>query len=75
VARDLAAPMAALDAGDSSTYSIAWIDCVPKSAQLGRLLVFLGEHGARHELRSRSAENHFPWLGDPKLSMPIDFPA
>ena len=67
--------MAALDAGDSSTYSIAWIDCITKSAQLGRSLVFLGEHATRHELRGRSAENHFPSLGDPKLSMPIDVPA
>jgi decaprenylphospho-beta-D-ribofuranose 2-oxidase len=74
VARALAAAMAALEAGDSSTYSIAWIDCIPKGAQLGRSLVFLGEHAARHQLRVRSAENHFPSLGDPKLSMPINFP-
>jgi decaprenylphospho-beta-D-ribofuranose 2-oxidase len=60
VARDLAAPMAALDAGDGSTYSIAWIDCIPKGAQLGPSPVFLGEHVTRHELRGRSAENPFP---------------
>jgi decaprenylphospho-beta-D-ribofuranose 2-oxidase len=34
VARDLAAPMAALDASDSSTYSIARIDCIPKGLSL-----------------------------------------
>jgi decaprenylphospho-beta-D-ribofuranose 2-oxidase len=65
--------MAALDAGDSSTYSIAWIDRIPKGAQLGRSLVFLGEHATRYELRGRSAGE--PLLGDPKLSMPIDYPA
>jgi decaprenylphospho-beta-D-ribofuranose 2-oxidase len=54
--------------------SIAWIDCVPKRAQLGRSRVFLGEHATRHELRGRLAENYFASLGDPKLSMPIDFP-
>jgi decaprenylphospho-beta-D-ribofuranose 2-oxidase len=74
LARDLAAAMEALDAGDSSTYSIAWIDCVARGAQLGRSLVFLGEHAARRELQGRSAENPFPSLGDPKLSIPIDFP-
>lgn len=52
--------MIAPDAGDSSTYSTAWIDCIPKGAQLGPSLVFLGEHATRHELRGRSAENHFP---------------
>jgi hypothetical protein len=40
--------------------SIAWIDCIPKGAQLGRSLVSLGEHVTRHELRGRSAENPFP---------------
>ncbi|MBV9531759.1 MAG: FAD-binding oxidoreductase [Bradyrhizobium sp.] len=75
VARDLATAMVALDAGDSSTYSIAWIDCVAKGAQLGRSLVFLGEHATRGELRGRSAENCFPSLGDPKLSVPIDLPS
>jgi hypothetical protein len=34
VARDLVAPMAALDASDSSTYSIARIDCIPKGLSL-----------------------------------------
>lgn len=75
VACDLAMAMAVLDAGDSSTYSIAWIDCVVKGVQLGRSLVFLGEHATRRELQGRSAENPFPSLGDPKLSMPIDLPS
>ena len=67
--------MAALDAGDSLTYSIAWIDRIPKGAQLGRSLVFLGEHANSARAPGPFGGEPLPSLGDPKLSMPIDFPA
>lgn len=75
VALDLAARMAALDDGDSSTYSIAWIDCIPKGAQLGRSLVFLGEQRNSARAAGPFGGEPVPSLGHPKLSTPIDFPA
>ena len=35
-ASDLDAAMRALDAGDSATYSVAWIDCAARGSELGR---------------------------------------
>lgn len=71
VAADLAAAMAALEAGDAATYSVAWIDCVAKGAALGRSLVFLGEHAERAELGARDP---FPVPSAPRLAVPLDFP-
>ena len=49
-APDLAATMAALAAGDSAAYSVAWIDSLRSGADLGRGLVLLGEHATTAEL-------------------------
>ena len=75
VAPDLAAAVAALEAADATTYSVAWIDCVAKGASLGRSLVFLGEHATRADLDARAARDVFPALGRPLLAVPIDFPS
>jgi FAD/FMN-containing dehydrogenase len=54
------------DVNQGSTYSVAWIDCLAKGAELGRSILMLGEH---------SAEGGFI-LSDPrKLSVPIDAPS
>ena len=42
VAADLDAAFAALDATASSTYSVAWIDCVARGNSLGRSLIVCG---------------------------------
>ena len=42
--------MAAFDAGDDWTYSVAWIDCLASGSGLGRSLLLLGEHARRDEL-------------------------
>lgn len=75
VAPDLDAAIAALEAGDSATYSVAWIDGLAKGTRLGRSLVFLGEHAGRDELGGRAAANRFPRLRAACLSMPIDVPS
>jgi len=74
VARDLGGTIAALDAGDSATYSVAWIDCLAKGRELGRSLIFLGEHARLNELDSRAAANRFPVAGKAHLSVPFDAP-
>jgi FAD/FMN-containing dehydrogenase len=74
VAGNLRAAIAALDAGDAATYSVAWIDCVARGASLGRSLVYVGEHAARHELDEFAARHPFPRPGDPRLTVPLDLP-
>ena len=74
VAGNLRAAIAALEAGDTATYSVAWIDCVARGASLGRSLVYVGEHAARHELPEFAARHPFPRSGDPRLAVPLDFP-
>lgn len=73
-APNLAAAIAALDEGDSATYSVAWIDCVAKGASLGRSLIFLGEHAFVDQIPAERA-NTFPELSAARLTVPIDFPS
>ncbi|MCP3474477.1 FAD-binding oxidoreductase [Bradyrhizobium sp. CCGUVB1N3] len=72
-ASDLHAAMRALDAGDSATYSVAWIDCVARGSDLGRSLIYLGEHARASEL-PQGAEA-FSRGQDPRLNVPIDLPS
>jgi FAD/FMN-containing dehydrogenase len=72
-ASDLDAAMRALDAGDAATYSVAWIDCLARGGDLGRALIYLGEHAAKGELAAGAEA--FPPGRDPGLSVPVDFPS
>jgi FAD/FMN-containing dehydrogenase len=72
-ASDLTAALRALDAGDSATYSVAWIDCAARGSSLGRSLIYLGEHARRGELPDGA--DAFPHGKAPGLSVPIDFPS
>lgn len=72
-ASDLDAAMRALDAGDSATYSVAWIDCAARGRDLGRSLIYLGEHARRDELADGAAA--FPVGKNPGLGVPFDFPS
>jgi decaprenylphospho-beta-D-ribofuranose 2-oxidase len=74
VASDLAATIAAFEANDDVTYSVAWIDCVAKGANLGRSLVYLGEHARLSELDSIAHRKRFPPIGRAGFAVPIDFP-
>jgi FAD/FMN-containing dehydrogenase len=75
VARDLASVLAALDAHDASTYSVAWIDSSARGSALGRALVYLGEHASLNELTPRESVRKFPAIDDPRLAVPIDLPS
>ncbi|GGI30696.1 oxidoreductase [Bradyrhizobium guangdongense] len=72
-ASDLDAAMRALEASDSATYSVAWIDCAARSRDLGRSLIYLGEHASADEL-GRGADR-FPVGRNPGLAVPIDLPS
>ncbi|MCA1363980.1 FAD-binding oxidoreductase [Bradyrhizobium sp. IC3069] len=72
-ASDLDAAMRALDAGDAATYSVAWIDCAARGKDLGRSLIYLGEHAGKDELPAGAAA--FPAGKHPGLGVPIDLPS
>ncbi|WP_369720237.1 FAD-binding oxidoreductase [Bradyrhizobium sp. LLZ17] len=72
-ASDLDAAMRALEANESATYSVAWIDCVARGHQLGRSLIYLGEHARADELSDGG--DRFPVGKDPGLAVPVDLPS
>jgi decaprenylphospho-beta-D-ribofuranose 2-oxidase len=72
---NLKAAMAAFEAAQDATYSVAWIDCLGTDAKLGRSLVMLGEHAVRADLPPLRAQTPFQIKPKRKLAVPIDFPA
>jgi decaprenylphospho-beta-D-ribofuranose 2-oxidase len=72
---NLKAAMAAFEAAQDATYSVAWIDCLGTGGNLGRSLVMLGEHATRADLSPRQARAPFQIKSKRKLSVPMDFPA
>ncbi|WP_409191322.1 FAD-binding oxidoreductase [Bradyrhizobium sp. RDM4] len=72
-ASDLEAAMRALEANESATYSVAWIDCVARGHQLGRSLIYLGEHASADELSDGG--DRFPVGRNPGLAVPVDLPS
>ena len=75
VAANLGEAIDLMEAHLSSTYSVAWIDCLAQSQQLGRSLVYLGEHAAFDTLPPR--ERLHRWALEPRKTrrVPLDFPA
>ena len=74
-APDLQTAMAAFDAAQDATYSVAWIDCLGTGRNLGRSLVMLGEHATRSDLSAKKARAPFQIKPKRKVSIPTDFPA
>ena len=65
-ARNLEEILHQFNVNQESTYSVAWIDCLAKGAQLGRSILMLGEHSDAGDLS----------LEEPKkLSVPMDMPS
>lgn len=52
---DLGDAMQALERSGDASYSVAWIDCLARGAQLGRSVVMLGEHATPEELPPQQA--------------------
>lgn len=71
----LTAAMAAFEAAQNVTYSVAWIDCLGTGCNLGRSLVMLGEHATRGDLPPAQASAPFRITPRKKLPVPFDFPA
>ena len=69
-AANLAEAMDLLGQSASATYSVAWIDCLSTGAQMGRSVIFSGEHALPHELPAPP-----PKTGSRTLTMPFHAPA
>lgn len=70
-APNLDAAMQTFEANRAATYSVAWIDCLASGADLGRSLVYLGEHARAGEIGER------PLAGPPprhRRTVPVDLP-
>lgn len=74
-APNLSAAMAAFEAAQNVTYSVAWIDCLAQGDALGRSLVMLGEHATLSDLPPTKRNRSFDIKVRRKRSVPFDFPA
>ena len=75
VASDLDQAINALVSNEQTTYSVAWIDCLARGANLGRSLVYLGEHASRADLARLGPDLPlFPSRRSVRWSVPVDFP-
>ncbi|MEM0923809.1 MAG: FAD-binding oxidoreductase [Pseudomonadota bacterium] len=74
IAQDLDAAMAALEAGESAEYSVAWIDTLATGRDFGRSLIYLGEHARVEELPRWNRENALTPPRRGLKTIPIDAP-
>lgn len=73
-AANLAEAIDIFEASGSSTYSVAWIDCLSSGPSLGRSLVYLGEHAALTDLPREKLKAPFETPRKRKLNVPLDAP-
>ena len=74
-ARDLDAIMDLFEASRDWTYTVAWIDCLARGRDLGRALLYRGEHARNDELPARRRAAPFTLPVRRTRRMPVDFPA
>ena len=74
VAHSLAEAIAGLDAADSAHYSVAWIDCSTKGPDMGRALIYLGEHATAAEAGEPTATHSRTVTNRPPIALPFDAP-
>jgi decaprenylphospho-beta-D-ribofuranose 2-oxidase len=72
-ARNLREAMEHCELSESWTYSVAWIDCLARGDNLGRSLVYLGEHARPDELPP-SFDSTLRVIRKTARRMPFDLP-
>ncbi|MFZ5965216.1 FAD-binding oxidoreductase [Thalassococcus sp. BH17M4-6] len=71
---NLKAAMDVFEANPDATYSVAWIDCLADGADLGRSVIFLGEHAGLSDLSADRRQAPFDVPERPKRTLPFDVP-
>lgn len=74
-ARNLDAAIDAFEASLDWTYSVAWVDCLATGSDLGRSVIFLGEHAAAEELPADSRSEPFRRPRRKLKKVPFDAPS
>jgi hypothetical protein len=75
IARNLEELVRMLKENNSSTYSVAWIDCIASGSRLGRSVLMLGEHAKIDELPDKYKGRSLLTHRAPKLRLPVDLPS
>ncbi len=57
------------------TYSVSWIDCLTRGKNMGRSLLYLGEHALPDQLNAKEKKHPFLLHREPRLNVPFDFPS
>ena len=72
---NLGEAFAIFDRSAHRTYSVAWVDCLAGGADLGRSVVFLGEHAAPDQLPPTERDNPFRARARTERRLPLDLPS
>ncbi len=72
-AKNLTEIIGLLERHSGAAYSVAWIDCLATGRQLGRSILYLGEHTAFHEVPGN--KNALQLHNPPQISIPFLFPS
>lgn len=75
VAPGLDAVMAAFEAREGATYSVAWIDCLARGDALGRSLLYCGEHARLDDLDAGRRASPYATPRRRSKRMPQDAPS
>jgi decaprenylphospho-beta-D-ribofuranose 2-oxidase len=74
VCGNLRAAMDALEAANAAHYTVAWIDCSATGADLGRSLIFLGEHASAADVGAAATQTSLRPEQRQSLAVPFDMP-
>jgi decaprenylphospho-beta-D-ribofuranose 2-oxidase len=75
VAKNIMHAIEIFEHSQSSTYSVAWIDCLQKGSSLGRSLVMLGEHAKIDDLPPKFHKSNMSIALKSKRTIPFNFPS
>lgn len=74
-AKNLEEILQLFDEQNAAAYSVAWIDGTASGKNLGRSLLFTGEHATRDQLPANLRKNPFKAHSAPVLHIPFHFPS
>ena len=73
-ARNLKEAMDIIERNLDSSYIAAWIDCLSNGKNLGRSIIYIGEHAEISDLENNVKKNKLKIKKQKKISIPFHFP-